>query len=304
MSTFCLEQWMDTFDPTMWGPIREVQRLFRKHIIEKVPGGEQLARGPFGVDGIVPREQERQGRADSTIRERILFVDRTSKTVTIPRQIPALDKFFAHFEQNKASIFSGNKTGEPFPDLERIVFSPKAHTWEKTQLTLANSTVMIGVTGAGFFNQFWLPRESILILLDCTRCLKNQRCTIAKPHRPHDKWAGYLGHHVLHYMVDADTYDNGYPLADMVFFWNSVTKFVKQIKQNFAVYEEDAAHWAGMTGGANGKRKHFGGKDTLQVGQSLLCDTNESTRKMRCRLFGGKPRWKAVGVGDENYAEG
>ena len=72
---------------------------------------------------------------------------------------------------------------------------------------------------------------------DCTGCVYGravshaQVCTVNLPHRPHDMWSQYLGHHVFHYTIEHSvSIVNRAPVPmDPEHFWKGVAFFLKQV---------------------------------------------------------------------------
>ena len=65
--------------------------------------------------------------------------------------------------------------------MSRVTFS-LVPNWEETQKLLVGTTLFMGISGAAFVNQFWLPRGAAIVTLDCTGCFKGAvgKCTVRK----------------------------------------------------------------------------------------------------------------------------
>lgn len=203
-------------------------------------------------------------------------------------------------------------------------------SWAQTTTLLKQTDILMGVSGAGFTNQLWLKRGSILILIDCTRCFVAARdfCTLDAPHRPHELFAQYAGHHMLHYMMESeeDYVKVGFPQPDGTHFWASVGRFLAEVERfvgarrkvgralggrgegpkrlvessvrerslseqgtprRMSSYEKTLPYYERNRVG----QRIAGAPPSRLVGESLNCDTNHRTKKMRCRIFGQAEFW-------------
>lgn len=315
-TTFCSEWFEKKLDPTLFPAMRDIQRLFWRRTLlsqlrpsELVQRAAELAR-TFSDDdsqragvGIVARrcfdKTQKDFGKDCLLLERAIFIDRPDN-----RFLNKSQEFFSWLEPAKQKdLFattaplpnndgSAEKTRSLFQQtrisLQKVRFED--HGWPETQLILANATMLFGVTGAGFINQLWMPRGSVLVILDCTECPPClwAPCDLETPHRPHDQIAQYLGHHVFHYQTLGFSKVWGYPMVSPPHFWHALAEFLWEVNWNMGWYLSPAA--GGVSELTQGEREE-------DRGDSLLCDANEQSRKMRCRIFGGRAKWR----GPERY---
>ena len=263
-------------DTQLMDGLGEIQQRLRQHIVHYVSGGKEAAL-TFGEAGRVPNICPAGAAAAPKGTARQMFTQLTSRSnKTIKNDFPVDTVTRPNILQNflrrattppkcliteravwlersdprsvdEAQLWAAHKeiaaTSALLNDVQPINFAKKS--WSESQKILQQTTLLMGISGAGFMNQWWLPRGSKIVILDCTGCFFGQFCTINDPHRAHDLHSQFFGHHVLHYMVESNAdysagaedtgVAHGFPLPSPHHFWKG------------AEYKDKNIMWKGGT---------------------------------------------------------